>query len=317
MSTHAVVAEMLGAWALDACDDAESAAIEAHLRQCPECAAQARQLRSAASWLGTEDIQPPSPQLRQAVLARARAARAPVLWRTLTGAYGHEVDRLGRALEAVSAGQWNEPEPRHGTVAGLITHLTANDAMVAEDLGLPVLVDSGVRRRWRDQAEILLRGISSDSDLDRSVRMAGRGEPLTRPLRDALVQRAFETWTHLDDLTTALGGVSPPPPPPEQIRRIIDLAAAVLPGALDADGLSQPDRACRLVLTGAAGGEWTIPLGPSRSTPVISCTVTCEDVAFAQLVANRRTPETTRHRSVGDTVLAERVLRIATTLGCD
>jgi uncharacterized protein (TIGR03083 family) len=261
--------------------------------------------------------------LREAVLAGARAARPPVLWRTLTGAYGHEVDRLDRALEAVSAGQWSEPDSRHGTVAGLITHLADNDATVAADLGLPVLANSGVHRRWRDQADILLTGISAERDLDRPVRLAGRGESVTRPLRDALVQRAFETWTHLDDLATALGRTSPPPPPPEQIRRIIDLVAALLPGALDAHGLSQPDRACRLVLTGAAGGEWTIPLDPSRSThasgstPAISFTVTCEDIAFARLVANRRTPETVPHRSVGDTALAERVLRVAAALGCD
>jgi uncharacterized protein (TIGR03083 family) len=318
MSAHTAIAELLGAWALDACDEAETAAVDEHLAQCAECAEQARMLRSAAGWLSAEDIEKPRPTLRAATLARARAARAPTLWRTLVGAYGNEVDRLDEALGSITSRQWAESDPRHGTVAGLITHLAGNDAMLADDLGLPVLADSGVHARWRDQADVLLTGISGDTDLDRPVRMAAPGEPPRRPLREALVQRAFETWTHLDDLAAALQRTPPPPPPPEQVRRIIDLAVTLLPDALAANGVSQPGRACRLVLTGAAGGEWTIPLGhPSADTPTITVTVTSEDIAFARLVANRRTPETMRYRGSGDTALAERVLRIASALGCD
>jgi RNA polymerase sigma-70 factor (ECF subfamily) len=62
-------------------------------------------------------------------------------------------------------------------------------------------------------------------DLDREVRLAGRAG-VRRPVRDALVQRTFETWTHRDDI-----GATRTVAPPEQVHRIIDLAVTLLPDA--------------------------------------------------------------------------------------
>ena len=49
--THDEVQELLGAYALDAVDEAESEAVELHLRSCPRCQAEVQSHRETASWL--------------------------------------------------------------------------------------------------------------------------------------------------------------------------------------------------------------------------------------------------------------------------
>jgi hypothetical protein len=321
MNPHAEVSELLGAWALDACDHAEQVSVEEHLLDCAECAVQARRLRAAASWLSVDRVQPAPVSLRRATLARAFAARPPVQLETLVEAYAGQVANLARLLDSISPDDWRRPESRHGDVAGVVNHLAANDGMLAADIGLLVPLaadDAPTGRRWRGQADLLVQALAGQSDLDRPVRMAGRGEPARRPLRDALVQRAFETWIHFDDVA-ALVGRPVHTPLPEQVRRIVDLAARLLPAALAAHDVREADRAGRLVLTGLVGqSAWTIPLGgsaPADAPPAF--TATADAVEFARLVANRRSPETLRYDVTGDPSLAARVLRVAATLGCD
>ncbi len=307
MTAH--IADLLGAWALDVCDDAETATVEAHLRQCPECASEARRLRSSAALLGIEKVMNPPARLRQSVLDTARRRRPPAVLRTLIGAYAGQVDLLDRALRDLGTIDWQHPDPRHGDLAGLVRHLTGNDAMLAADLALPVVRISSdqVHPAWRAQAQSLISGLGDDENLERTVSLAGRGGPSPGPLRHALVQRAFETWIHLDDIR-AYAGRGPAVPPPEQVRRIVGLAVALLPAALAPHGLVVPGSS-RLILTGPAGGEWDLPFG--------RFTIRADAVEFARLVANRRAPETLMHTVEGDRRLAAQVLRIASTLGCD
>jgi hypothetical protein len=90
----------------------------------------------------------------------------------------------------------------------------------------------------------------------------------------------------------------------------------VLPKALRAHGVRRPGRAARLVLTGSAGGTWTVPLG-GDPPGAVDVTITTDAVEFTRLVANRRDPVTVRHTVDGDAVLATELLRVAATLGCD
>jgi hypothetical protein len=328
MDSHAAVADLLGAWALGACDADEEAAVEAHLDQCTTCAAEARQLRSAASWLGVEAMLPPPPALRDLTLAKAREQRPPTSLHTLTAAYAMQVNLLDRALARVGAGDWHRAEPHHGDVLGLVSHLTGNDAQLAADLGLPVISDAGtstagartnrgVHAAWRAQADILIDGVTFDLDAGQPVRLAGTGPPILRPLREALVQRAFETWTHLDDLGIVIGR-PPSEPPPDQVRRIVDLAVGLLPDVLRVHGVTRPGRTARLALDGTGGGEWTVPLGHRMpGAGAVELTIYASAVDFARLVANRRQAETFDHIATGDSELAVHLLRVASTLGCD
>src|SRR5262249_13867218 len=157
------------------------------------------------------------------------------------------------------------------------------------------------------QADAMLAGVA-EADLDRMVRLAGRGRRPVRTLHDALVQRAFETWTHRDDI-----GAIYTIPSPEQVHRIVQLAVALLPAALRVSDPAHADRAWRLVLHGSGGGDWTVPAGTAR----VEVTVGADAADFTRLAANRRSPRTLPHTVTGDRALAEAILRAAATLGCD
>jgi uncharacterized protein (TIGR03083 family) len=326
---HGDVLDLLGAWAVGACDDDEIARIDRHLRECERCGAQAARLTAAASWLGADQLRPPPESLRARVLAQARERRAPAPLRTLTEAYAGQIALLDQALDSLGPEDWQRQEPRHRDVAGLLAHLTANDALLATDLDLPVIAipghaGPGARTAWRRQAQILTNGLrtgpAAATTLDRRVRLTTKRAPRPGRLRDALVQRAFETWTHLDDLGAVFGRV-PSVPPPEQVRRILDLAMRLLPAALREHGLSRPGRAGRIVLSGAGGGEWTVPLGSTADAGIAGgaadVTIEADAVEFARLVANRRSPGTLRHTVRGDDALAPVILHVASQLGCD
>jgi uncharacterized protein (TIGR03083 family) len=321
MDVHTEMLDLLGAWALDACDIDEAAAVEAHLNTCATCAAEARKLRSAAAWLGVDRVVLPAPEgLRHRMLTSARAKRPPTLIRTLLGAYAGQATLLDGLLDGVRADDWQRADPRHETVSGVVAHLAGNDAMLAADLGLRVVdipagAGPGVREAWWEQAQVLLDGLAAEAALDQPVRMASSRRPPLRPLRDALVQRAFETWIHLDDIRTAVGK-GQTTPPPEQVRRIVDLAIELLPGALDTHGAARPGHTVRLVLDGTGGGEWTFPMGEDQPGGT-EVTIQADAIEFTRLVANRRSPDTIRHSATGNPAVSAGVLRVAATLGCD
>jgi uncharacterized protein (TIGR03083 family) len=322
MDAHAGVPDLLGAWALDACVGGEATAVEAHLAECPSCAGEARRLRAAAGWVGVLAARPAPAGLRQAVLDAARIHRPPSLARTLTAAYARQVSLLDQVLEDVEPADWRRADPRHRDLRGVVVHLVRNESMLAADLGLPVVAlraasGPAVREAWRAQAESLRQGLSGEIELDRPVRLASARRPALRPLRDALVQRAFETWTHRDDIAAAMGR-SEPAPPPEQVRRIIELAVRVLPEALRGYGITRPGQAGKIVLSGPVSGEWTFPIGHQQPDPLyIQVAISADGLDFARLAANRRAPDTFPHTVTGDRALATRVLRTVATLGCD
>ncbi|MFB9318680.1 anti-sigma factor [Cryptosporangium minutisporangium] len=64
-----------GAYALDALDDVERAAVERHLRTCTSCAVEVAEFGEAAARLGAAAAVAPPPDLRARVLAEARATR--------------------------------------------------------------------------------------------------------------------------------------------------------------------------------------------------------------------------------------------------
>src|SRR5262249_30345087 len=230
MVAHADISDMLGAWALDGCNDTEAAAVQAHLEECADCAAQARRLRSAVGWLGIDQVQPAPAALRQSTLATARARRPPAAWITLTNAYADQVALLDAALADMSPADWRRADSRHGDMRGVLSHLAGNDALLTAELGLPAVPmpatsdGPAMRVAWRTQADAMLAGVA-EADPGRTVRLAGPGRRPVRTLSDALVQRAFETWTHRDDIG-AIYTIAPA----EQIHRIAELAVALLPG---------------------------------------------------------------------------------------
>ncbi|MFC7219162.1 zf-HC2 domain-containing protein [Streptomyces polyrhachis] len=146
---HPLLKSLLGAWALAACSPEESAAVEAHLTDCGECAEEAVRLRRAVTMLHPQDGLDLDPGLRVRVLDFARARRRPLLpvpgWAT---AYDAETARLDALLADMGEAEWAAPVAltwfdgtatarRETSVAGVIGHLLAVDGLPALALGLP------------------------------------------------------------------------------------------------------------------------------------------------------------------------------------
>lgn len=334
---HQQIRETLAAWVLDACSADETSVIAMHVQSCAKCAAEASRLRLVADQLAVAAAAEPPADLRDGVLAAARRARKPSvpvgISAQLAEAYARQVEQLDLLLAQLTPAHWDSAVPRHGTVNGMVSHLAGNDAMLASDVGLPAMSGAGtavhhagaavhqLHRRWHVQAQALVRYTAADTELARrEVRLAGT-RPSSGSGRDALVQRAFETWIHADDVRAMIGQRTQPPPP-DQLRLIAELGISLLPKALRAAGRHHPGSTARLVLTGDSGGEWSVPLdtrpsgsGTVASQPDITVTAGLED--FCRLAGNRIDPRRFPHEADGDPVLVTDLLYATSTLGCD
>ena len=65
---HDGASELLGVYALDACDDGEAAEVRAHVSTCELCTREVAVLANLAGWLGASEATSPSAELRSRVL---------------------------------------------------------------------------------------------------------------------------------------------------------------------------------------------------------------------------------------------------------
>ncbi|MGS2589574.1 zf-HC2 domain-containing protein [Streptomyces hebeiensis] len=361
--THKVLASLLGAWALSACSAEETALVEAHLTECGACADEALRLRDAVGLLHSERTLDLDPMLRARVLESClgrRPARVPVPdW---AAPYDAEAARLDALLRDFGDAEWHAPvrlkwfqeersARRRTTVAGVIGHLMTVDGLVVGALGLddPLGADApadpterteiywgattepptrAVHGPWRDQSHTLIRTVSfagrGVADLSVSY-----GDHFALPLRDALLDRAFECWIHGSDIAEA---VHYPYAPPcgAHLHRMIDLAVRLLPSALAArrrGGLAgpardlvaagSPGRSLRLDVEGPGGGEWFVALD---SPAAMGCRersvaeVALDGVEFCQLVAGHIPPEEAAAGQDGDREAIRDVLYAAAAM---
>ncbi|MCC9306727.1 MDMPI N domain containing protein [Kitasatospora sp. RB6PN24] len=360
---HEALRGLLGAWALRACLPDEAAEVERHLLGCAECAEEGERLRRAAGRLSLDDPLDQPDGLRQQVLdfcLNRRAAQHPLAgW---AAPFAAETAKLDALLRDLGPAEWQELAElpwRGGSLrmrpAEVLCHLAALDGLVGTALGLPDpggsawprvpaqasgpapwggLLDRGerlaaehaahspqeVRQFWRAQSQALLRGaVPEAGDLPVDYGFTAL------PVRDAFIDRAFETWMHGEDVARAVA-YPYAQPAPGHLRQMVDLAARQLPGALvgrrqaayagpgpapgsapappawQPEGAPGPGRTVRLVIEGPAAGQWLIPLD-GRSTapeqppvePVAELVM--DGVEFCQLAAAHRDPE---HLPVGE-----------------
>ncbi|WTP19085.1 zf-HC2 domain-containing protein [Streptomyces sp. NBC_00191] len=360
--SHSVLKSLLGAWALSACSAEETAAVEQHLGDCAPCAEEALRLRDAVALLHTDRDLDLDPLLRFRVLENClgrRPARIPVpVWAT---PYDAETARLDALLRDIGESEWHAPVhlkwfederqvSRRTTVAGVIGHLMAIDGLVASALGLddPLGTNApkapadrteaywrttglprtrAVREPWRDQSHTLIRTVS----------FAGRGVAelsvsygdFALPLRDSLLDRAFECWIHAGDIADAVD-YPYEPPSGSHLHRMIDLAARLLPAAL-ADrrraGLAgparhlvaagAPGRSLHLEVEGSGGGNWYIALDSPAAVASADravAQVALDGLEFCRLVAGHVSPEEAAAGQDGDREAIRDVLFAAASL---
>lgn len=73
---HHHVVQLLGAYAVGACEPEEVKAVEHHLVRCPTCSSEAQALSEVAAWLAVPPVPvtPPSSSLRARILHLAQTA---------------------------------------------------------------------------------------------------------------------------------------------------------------------------------------------------------------------------------------------------
>jgi len=296
------------------------------------------------------DHDPPvlPPGLRERVLAaslRARDAGRPVPDAPEISA----VEAFSRAASAFYAvlcflgdDHWRTPVLRDLDVQGLVGHLIGVEHDVHRALaGDPDVADANhvestqaaavgqaarppdrTRAEWRRAADRTLDLVrareSADSQAQgaQGARVALYGMRL--PAGTLLVVRAFELWTHENDIRRAVGWEASVPDP-STLRLMTDLAARLLPQA--GAGLPEPVDV-RLVLTGPGGGTWDVTVGggPPAQTAAPAGTavsIVTDAVGFCRLAANRIAPAELDVNVTGDPGRAAAVLAAATTLALD
>lgn len=355
---HNTLRSLLGAWALTACSRDEAAAVEAHLTDCASCADEALRLRDAVGLLHPEDNLDLDPLLRARVLESClgrRPAGIPVPeW---AGPYDAETARLDAFLRDLGDREWDTPvklawwqSKRELTLCGVLAHLGCVDGLVATSLGLPDPLGPDAPRTPLDRTEaagercrqhphpfVLNKWRTQTRDIMRTLSFADAGTAdlpvdyadFVLPVRDALVDRAFECWIHAADIATALD-YPYEPPAARHLNRMVDLAARMLPGALAGRrraGLADsptclfeagtPGRSLHLEVEGKGGGHWFIPLdspGAIASPDKAIAHVAVDSVEFCRLTAGRLEPERIAFGQDGDRAAIRDVLFAAVTL---
>jgi uncharacterized protein (TIGR03083 family) len=133
-----------------------------------------------------------------------------------------------------------------------------------------------------------------------------------------LVVRAFELWTHENDLRAALGR-PPSSPDPSVLALMTELAVRSLPRGVERAGLRPSGQPVRVVLTGPGGGTWDVELGSpaADAVPAQRTRIVADAVAFCRLVAGRAARRDVDIDVAGDAAAADDLLTAAASLALD
>ena len=300
-------------------------------------------MRAGAEMPGQADRRALPPGLRERIMARALDPREPgqlvdpppdiepaeALRRTV-----HALDGL---LAGLTAPEWEAPSIRGLTVQGLVGHLigverdflaalrgvAATEALALDHVTstrASVLEQRGktpeqTLHDWRQEsgATLSVLGRQRVPDL---LSMHG----LTLPRQDFVVVRAFEVWTHQEDMAAATGrpGI---PPDDSTLALMTRLATALLPYGMVRAGRSSP-ATIRLVLTGGGGGTFNVSVDGHRpgaaGTAHPDRTVLVMDaLQFCRVAANRLPDDALTVDVAGDARLAAQTLAGARALALD
>jgi uncharacterized protein (TIGR03083 family) len=326
------VEELLGAYALDACEPDETAAIAAVLARRPDLAREAERLSSVAAWLGATEAAEPPGGMRDRVLDRARARRSGRA-DSVIDVYLSLSEQLARAIDDLPDDALDVVTPNGLTAHDLVVHMAAQESLLAQNLGAPTIDDLHEEEIVARTEALLPRFAGRDLDdavaLWRDSVEANRAWAVANPDRtaiwrglgltrdDTLLVRSFEAWVHTDDLRRAAGR-SGAAPEVRHLSLMSDLARRILPLALAVAGHEHDGRTARLVLTGDGGGDWLVPMGagsadaPPDVTPDV--TVTADVVDWCRLVGDRIAPDALRVVVDGDEVLGRELVAAAPAL---
>lgn len=288
--------------------------------------------RSALDWgaapvlaaLAEADAVAPPAAGRERLL-RVAAAAPPPLAEPVTpvALYASRVAAMRELLHDLPADGWHQQAaPYEWTVHGLVAHLLVIERYTASVLGLgPAPLGPGddhlalgadeiateltdeptaTAARWSAVAQVIVDHVQSDA-FRPTAPASLHGWPFNGA--SALVARAFELWTHCDDIERAVGSGRSATPAGE-LRAMSMFSVNTLPFTI---GLASPEvtmAPARVVLTGDGGGTFDIGGDGERRALVVA-----DVVDYCRMVARRIEPETLDVSIDGDDRLALGLLR--------
>ncbi len=247
-----------------------------------------------------------------------RPACGPAIHRgTPAGLLVEVSDALDADLETLDHEAWASPVIFGWSVQGVVAHLHAvHDVLLerltgrntepvtalelddATDRALLLsrgLAPEATRECWRASVVRLLHGLER---CDTLVDWLG----LVVPAEKVIVDRAFETWIHANDIRRATNRASLDPSG-EHLKLLSDLAVELFPLALVVT--SRPrDAVVTVNLAGPGGGTWTMPLGQSASSGVeLALNASARELCL--LMGDRIDPADFAYTARGDASAAE------------
>ena len=281
---------------------------------------------------GRDGVTPPA-GLRERVMTASLRARPvdqvipPIPRISPAEAFGRATDAFYALLCALNEPDWRLHVLRDLDVQGLAGHLIGVEDDVQRALsGDPVQADhvtstqpaadrqagrpaAATRADWRRAADRTLEMVRG-ADVDAAVTVWG----IPLPLGAVLVARAFELWTHENDIRR-VAGLRASVPDASTLRLMTELATGMLPFAALLTGLPGPIN-LRLVLTGPGGGTFDVAIGGDAPEPA-SITIVTGVVDFCRLAANRASPADLDLYVTGDRDRAPGVLAATSALALD
>lgn len=245
-------------------------------------------------------------------------------------AFGRIVEAFDGTLRELSEADWRRLALRGLDVQQLVGHLIgvetdmrrclAGSAAVADASHIASTQAAAIRQagrpparthaQWRRAADQTLDLVRARADVDAPVALHG----LRIALGTLLIVRAFELWTHDNDIRRAVG-LPPVAPEASVLALMTGLAARLLPHAAARAGFTEPTL-LHLVLTGPGGGTWDVAVGNEQvGAAVVS--IVAPAVGFCELVADRLSPSDLAPHVTGDPERAAGILAAASALAFD
>ncbi len=257
------------------------------------------------SALSTAVARTPPPDLRDRTLAAARAARRPGRASDDTAdpvaVYFRQLNAYDDALDHVD--DWTARTEAEWSVRDLLAHSIEIERYFGARLGLwpfevrgpehdhramtepAVAAANGIEvselvTTWRSTANAIREHLSLHAPPN-TVRF----HALDMAIGDCLALRAFELWTHTDDIHRSQ--LQPLTTPPDaDLAVLANTAVGLIALGMAIRGVSRPNDTMRLVLTGPGGGTWVE--GLSRDAPEEPTIIVVADIVeFCRMAAQR------------------------------
>lgn len=217
MNEHEEVAELLGAYALDAVDADEAAAVEAHLTACPRCAAEVADHREVAAMLAHTGA--PAPEGLWTRISASLEEAPPemdLLMLSANRSRGEVVDlaeqRRRRAPRWVPGAAVAAALVVVALVTGLVVSDDGNGGTRDEQIAAPALED--VARRVMndpDASKVVLSSAEGDLEAPAAIDVDGSGYLMGNTLPALDEAQTYQLWAIRGELAVSLGvlGSSP------------------------------------------------------------------------------------------------------------